>query len=65
MATFKATTVIEFATTAEMEDFIKKLPLTPWLIDDLLAGEEVVDENDQAEAEGVISTKHIFKVEEE
>ncbi len=62
---FSSVTTIEFASREDLEVFVETMPLDSEKIRDLLLGETIIDDQDQAQVTGAGKTVHKFSIEGE
>lgn len=62
MLTFTSISTVEFGSQEDLEAMVRQLPLEAYEINALLDGDEITDNNDQAEWPGAGKTVHKFKI---
>lgn len=62
MLTFTSTSTIEFKSMEDLEAVVRQLPLEAYEINNLLDGDEIVDNNDKVEYPGAGKVVHTFKI---
>lgn len=62
MLIFHSITTVEFESEEDLENMVRTLPLQTYEINDLLDGDEVVDDQDESDATGSGKVVHKFKI---